>query len=80
MRRFTVSALGPLPPQELPPRGNEVRLMKQHWEKNLDQVLPEQPDLIVLHECCNRFPAMTMEDRLQYCASCLECNQEFDFV
>ena len=66
MRRFTVSALGPLPPQELPPRGNEVRLMKQHWEKNLDQVLPEQPDLIVLHECCNRFPAMILEDRLQY--------------
>ena len=66
MRKCTVSALGPLPPQDLPPRGEEVRLMKQHWDMHLDQVLPDQPDLIVLHECCNRFPAMSMKDRLQY--------------
>ena len=40
--------------------------MKQHWERQLDQVLPNQPDLIVLHECCDRFPNMPMADRLQY--------------
>ena len=66
MRYLTVSALGPRPPQEVPPRNEAVRVMKKHWESQLDQVLPQQPDLIVLHECCNRFPGMSMEDRLAW--------------
>ena len=40
--------------------------MKKHWEQQLDQVLPSRPDLIVLHECCNRFPDMPIKDRLEY--------------
>lgn len=66
MRRFTVSALGPAPQQIIPPRAEAVGMMKDFWEKQLDQVLPEHPDLIVLHECCDRYPAMKMEDRLAY--------------
>lgn len=66
MRRFTVSVLGPMPPQEIPPKEESVRLMKKHWEYNLDLVLPGKPDLIVLHECCDRFPNMAMADRLEY--------------
>ena len=52
--------------EEIPPRQEAVRIMKKHWEGYLDQVLPNQPDLIVLHECCDRFPNMPMADRLQY--------------
>jgi len=66
MRRFTVSALGPLPPQEIPSPGDSARLMKRHWEHWFDQILPDRPDLVVLHECCDRFPAMPMADRLKY--------------
>ena len=66
MRYLTVSALGPRPPQEFSPRDEGVRIMKKHWESRLDQVLPQRPDLIVLHECCNRFPNMSMADRLAW--------------
>lgn len=66
MRRLKVSALGPMPIQEIPPENEAVRLMKAHWERQLDQVLPDQPDLIVLHECSDRFPNMPMSVRLQY--------------
>jgi predicted amidohydrolase len=64
MRRFTVAALGPEPPTERPPVGEETAAMKRHWNRWLDQVLPAAPDLIVLHECCDRFPAMPLADRL----------------
>ena len=66
MRSFTVSALGPRPPQYLPAAGEEIRMMKKHWKTYLEKVLPDQPDLIVLPECCDRFPLMPMEDRLAY--------------
>lgn len=66
MRRFNVAALGPLPPQEIPAPQEAVPRMKAHWENQLDQVLPERPELIVLHECSSRFPNMTMADRLKY--------------
>lgn len=42
--------------------------MKQHWDANLDAVLPDHPDLIVLPECCDRFPLMSMEERGKYYA------------
>ena len=66
MRRFNVAALGPLPPQEIPAPEEAVPRMKKHWEKQLDQVLPGKPELIVLHECSSRFPNMPMADRLKY--------------
>lgn len=78
MRKLKLSVLGPVPPQELPARGREGLLMRKHWNRYLDHVLPENPDLIVLHECCNRFPAMTMADRLAYYDSDC-CRDVFDF-
>ena len=66
MRKFKLSVLGPASSKELPPPGQEAKFMKKHWDEYFDYVLPENPDLIVLHECCNRFPAMTMQERLAY--------------
>jgi hypothetical protein len=67
----TISCLGPrplvvedasIPPQEV------VERMIQHWQGQLDRVLPDRPDLIVLPEACDRpdqgkFP---LEPRLAY--------------
>lgn len=78
MRKFKISVIGPVPPQELPASGRELELMRKHWNRYLDCVLPENPDIIVLHECCNRFPAMSMPERLEYYRK--ECCQEvFEF-
>ena len=78
MRKFKLSVLGPTAPQELPPIGQEAKLMKQHWDNYFDFVLPENPDLVVLHECCNRFPAMTMKERLAYYDS-VYCQEVFEY-
>ena len=78
MRKFKLSVLGPVPPQELPAPGQEAALMKKHWERYLDYVLPEKPDLIVLPECCNRFPAMPMAERLAYYRT-QQCQEVFEY-
>lgn len=55
-RHVTIAALGPRPlsvdakaePQQV------VERIIAHWQKELEQVLPDKPDLIVLPECCDR--------------------------
>jgi predicted amidohydrolase len=55
--RITVSALGPLPPLLEKDAGMDsaVQKMMDHWKRELDQVLPDRPDLIVLPETCDRY-------------------------
>jgi predicted amidohydrolase len=36
------------------------------WREELDQVLPDQPDLIVVPEACDRYPALPVEERRAY--------------
>ena len=45
-----------------------VKGMKEFWTKELDQVLPDNPDLIVLPEACDRYNNMSIEDRAVYYA------------
>jgi hypothetical protein len=78
MRKVKLSCLGPAGSKELPPKGLEAKAMKKHWDEYFDYVLPENPDLIVLHECCNRFPNMTMEERLSYYDSA-SCQEVFEY-
>ncbi|MCU6712570.1 carbon-nitrogen hydrolase family protein [Paenibacillus sp. J5C_2022] len=65
-----ISCLGPSPAimdMKLPL--NEVlQQMIQHWQKQLDHVLPDKPDIIVLPEACDRPESnyYTLERRLEY--------------
>ncbi len=43
-----------------------VDRMLEHWTAKLQQVLPENPDLIVLPEACDRYGDITGDDRLAY--------------
>lgn len=52
----TVSCIGPRPldvERTVPPE-EVVDRMIEHWRKQLEQVLPDRPDLIVLPEVCDR--------------------------
>lgn len=66
----TISCLGPRPLVVPADVSNEeaIERMIGHWQAQLDRVLPDRPDLIVLHEACDRpdptfFP---LERRLSY--------------
>lgn len=64
---LTISTFGPpaLPRQNIAPQ-KAVDQMIAHWDKQLENVLPDQPDLIVLPEACDRYYLMPMAERLQY--------------
>jgi predicted amidohydrolase len=62
-----ISTIGPRPPVEHRGTGQEaVDRMIAYWQGKLDQVLPDRPDLIVLPEACDRYPAHSMAERLDY--------------
>jgi len=67
----TVSALGPPALQIDPKTGNAeaIKIMKKHWRDQIERVLPDKPDLIVLHEACDRFSNFEMDRRLDYYAA-----------
>lgn len=44
----------------------KVQEMMAYLQQNLEQVLPDQPDLIVVPEACDRYPSFTMEQRKRY--------------
>ncbi|MBD2865609.1 carbon-nitrogen hydrolase family protein [Paenibacillus oceani] len=65
-----VSCLGPAPCriEAGVPAEEALARMMAHWEKQLDSVLPDKPDLIVLPEACDR-PLSSVypkEQRLEY--------------
>ncbi|NLB80077.1 MAG: carbon-nitrogen hydrolase family protein [Clostridiaceae bacterium] len=43
-----------------------ITVMIDHLKKQLDKVLPDCPDLIVLPECCDRFPNFNPKQRNEY--------------
>jgi len=67
-RRITVSTVGPATLTGHPGiSGQEaVDVMRAHWTRELAQVLPDRPDLIVLPEMCDRFPEHTPKERRAY--------------
>ena len=67
-RRITVSTVGPTPLTGYRGIGRQeaVDAMQAHWVRELAQVLPDRPDLIVLPEVCDRFPEHTPAERLAY--------------
>ena len=68
-KKIVVSSLGPAELKIRPASHAEgIRIMKEHWTKQLATVLPDKPDLIVLPEACDRFPVMSTEERQAYFA------------
>jgi predicted amidohydrolase len=66
-RYVTVSTIGARAPVQHPGTGPEaVEQIILHLGQRLSQVLAEQPDLIVIPECCDRFPSHTMAERQAY--------------
>ena len=43
-----------------------VEAMMAHWENRFDQVWSDEPDLVVVPECCDRYPAHSPEERRTY--------------
>ena len=43
-----------------------VDRMIEYWKGRFAQVLPDRPDLIVVPECCDRYPGYSMEKRQEY--------------
>lgn len=67
-RPVTISSLGPaaLAGGADAPFDQALERMIAHWRGQFAQVLPDRPDLIVVPEACDRFPAMTVERRQDY--------------
>ncbi len=62
-----ISTIGARPLQENPVVGQAaVARMIEYWRTRLDQVLPDHPDLIVVPEACDRYPAHSIQERLAY--------------
>ncbi len=43
-----------------------IKRMKEHWNKELNKVLPDNPDLIVIPEVCDRLEKMGTSDAIEY--------------
>ena len=46
-----------------------VDQMIAYWREQLEHVLPDRPDLIVLPECCDAYPALSAEESSAYYAA-----------
>ena len=62
-----ISTIGARPAAGNPGTGQQaVERMIAYWQGRFDPVLPDRPDLIVVPECCDRYPSHSMEERLAY--------------
>ncbi|MBN1673092.1 MAG: carbon-nitrogen hydrolase family protein [Kiritimatiellae bacterium] len=63
-----ISTIGAAPFNPQPPIHGQaaVDAMIAHWKGRLGQVLPEEPDLIVVPEACDRYGAHSMQERQAY--------------
>lgn len=62
-----ISTIGASAAAGNPGTGSEaVARMIDHWRVLFAQVLPDRPDLILVPECCDRYPAQPMQQRQEY--------------
>ncbi len=65
--RVRISTIGARAARGRPePDSEAVARMIAHWEGRFAQVLPDEPDLIVVPECCDRYPEHSMAERQAY--------------
>ena len=67
MAKFiTVTSLGP-PVLEGKPYGREaINIMIDHWRRQIARIIPDKPDLIVIPEVCDSFPAHSTLEYKEY--------------
>lgn len=67
-RNVRISALGPAPFVADKASGYDgiARQAIRHWDGWIDKVLPETPDLIVLHEACDRPANLSVAEKREY--------------
>ncbi|MFH1566414.1 MAG: carbon-nitrogen hydrolase family protein [Gemmatimonadota bacterium] len=64
-----ISTIGAAAAGGNPGTGQEaVDRMIDHWRARFERVLPDAPDLVLVPECCDRYPAHTMAERRAYYA------------
>lgn len=76
-QRVVISALGPAPVEVMLHGQGAVDYMISYWNKKLEPVLADQPDLIVLPEACNRFPRHSIAERKAYYEFCGDTIRDF---
>lgn len=65
--KIKVATIGAKAKTGHPGTGQEaVEQMIAYWQNRFAQVWPERPDLVVVPECCDRYPAHSTEERLAY--------------
>ena len=64
----TVATIGTHPPVMKPSVGYQTMVdnVKDFWQNELNQVLPDKPDLIVLPEACDRPGGLTAKEQFEY--------------
>lgn len=67
-RRVKISTIGALPPTVSSDTDDQALIaqMIDFWRQQLDQVLPDRPDLIVLPEMCDRYRGFARDRNGQY--------------
>lgn len=67
-KRVKISTIGVMPPMALPDTEDQTLItnMIKFWQQQLDQVLPDRPDLIVLPEMCDRYRGLARDRNRQY--------------
>lgn len=66
-RHVNVSAVGLRPLVDKPETNQEaLEKMIDHWRTALEWIWPHEPDLLVLPEACDRFPAFSPERKMEY--------------
>ncbi len=67
-RKIKLSVLGPRPLEGAEQDAPDIVLekMKVHWQKQLEAVVYDKPDLILLHEVCDRPAGYTVEENTKY--------------
>ncbi len=65
--RVRISTIGAGAAPGNPGTGAEaVARMIEHWRGHFAAVLPDRPDLILVPECCDRYPAHSLAERQDY--------------
>ena len=64
--RIASLALDPRPIGRKKPGQSTAEMMRNWLRRNIDQVMPDRPDLIVLPEACDRPSSITDEEFAQY--------------